>query len=379
MNKYVWIVLIWAVSGQWAVAGLGIGAARTAGRSLTATSPLSSVRALIKQEHLGHVTSTSILRKTLAVSRSNFTGPHSLLKDTRRSVVQISLPNYSSTLGTGFVLKERGRLWVAMPFHLGGVAGSTRVVRLRKADGSIVQREVKIAINGTAGWHSPDVSLAPLPRSLYHEVEPLEIAEVDRTQDVYSVGYIASKLKMDEVLPVASHFTHVDRQSMLRQFHIPGSTMKNPVAGNGYCGTPLFQKIDGVWKVVGMHNGHVLDLENPSASVGSSVNLAQTIPQMIDNYFHPMAINRGLEFRGWEITRLGEFERVDSITVIPADKMKEPIVRSIRNFPFPYLDGYVEQAVADLDLQRGDKLIFSIKARTQRHKHMHREVEFIIP
>lgn len=380
MKRYTFvsIMLVALLGAQGAVAG-GIHLGKTALRLPIPPASRSGVRALIKQQHLTHVTSTALLRKTVTAARRDFTGPRSLLQRTRHSVVQIAMPNHSTTLGTGFVFKENGRVWVAMPFHLGGSAGNTRVIRLRKLDGTIAEQEVKIALNGTAGWHSPDISLAEIPAAWRKEVRPLQIAQADVTRDVYSVGYIAGELELGEVLPISSRFTHVDQQNMLRDFYIPGSTMENPVSGNGYCGTPLFQKIDGDWKVVGMHNGHVLDLKNPQASVGSSVNLAATLARLIDNYFKPMAMGHGLEFRGWEITRLGEQERVDTITVIPADAAKTPIVRSMRNFPLPYSDSNVEQAVGDLDLQPGDKLVFSIKGRTETQRHVDREVEFIIP
>lgn len=372
-------MLISLFSGQCVQASGGIRAQKVVVRAPVPAASRSGVRALIKQQHVTHITATPLLRKTVAAARRNFTGSRALLERTRHSVVQIALPKHSATLGSGFVLKEHGKLWVAMPFHLGGDAGTVRLVRFRKLDGSIAEQEVTIALNGTAGWHAPDVSLAQLPEQWYGEVKPLEIAKVDFNKNVYSVGYIAGELEVGEVLPVASRFTHVDGQSMLREFHIPGSTMENPVTGNGYCGAPLFQKINGEWKVVGMHNGHMMDLKNPAASIGSSVNLAGTIPQLIDNYFHPIAMGRGLEFRGWEVTRLSEFERVDSISVFSDGSTVASAVRYLRNFAAPYEDAHVEQVLEDLNLQRGDRLVFTIKGRSATQKRAQREVEFIIP
>lgn len=312
------------------------------------------------------------------VSSREFERRNVLLERTRHSVVQISVPNHSEVLGTGFIVESRGKLWVAMPFHLGGASGQSRVVRLLKRDGTVAEKEVTIATNGTAGWHEPDISLAELPAEWYKQVDPLKIAPVDKSQKVYSLGYVAGEFGMEDNVVVIGEFTHVDGQSMLRKFHIPGSTMETPISGNGYCGSALLQEINGEWKVVGMHNGHVLDLENPAASVGSSVNLVGTIDRLVDNYMQPMSMENGLEFRGWEITRLGAQERVEAITVIRANGVVEP-VRYMRNFAGPYSDAHVEWAVEDMNLQSGDRLIFSIKGRDEMQNRVNIEKEFVIP
>ena len=338
---------------------------------------ISGVRALIKQDISKYV-SNALLRKTLEKARHNFTGPAVAMQLARRSLVQISMPHYSSVLGSGFVLSSHGKTWVAMPYHLGGPVGGTRVVRIQKRDGSVAEKELTVALNGTAGWHEADVSLALLPEEWKPEVEPWEIAPAVPDQEVYSFGYVAGELGMTEILPVTSRFLHVDRAGMLRTFHIPGSTMDNPVSGNGYCGSVLLQKINGHWKAVGMHNGHSMDLENPSASVGSSVNLAASMDYLLDNYFEPISMNRGLTFRGWELARLDVQERVDSVMVIRADG-SQPFVRYLRNFPSPYSDDHAEMALADIDLQSGDKLIFTIAGRTSTKKRVHRQVEFVLP
>lgn len=341
---------------------------------------VSGVRALIRRpQHITQVPSAAIMRKTFEASRRNFTGPKSVITRTRHSVAQISLPNHSAALGTGFVLKERGRLWLAMPYHIGGAAGRSRTVRLLGKDGSILEKNVKITLNGTAGWHAPDVSLVELPKEWYGKVDPLEIAPVDASKPVYSVGYVALEMGLDEVIPAVSEITHVDRENFLRKFNIPGATVETPISGSGHCGTPILQQVNGRWKVVGMHNGHAMDLIDPQRSVGSAVNLAGTIPQLVDNYFKPMAMNHGLTFRGWEIDRLNGQERVESIVVMHKDVTKDPIVRYIRNFEGPYSDANVEQALGDVDLKAGDTLIFNIAGRTETSARVNREVEFVIP
>ncbi len=379
MNRCVFVFLISLalLNGQWTVAG-GIRGLKRVKRPRIGVEPRSGLHALIKQQNITAVTHAPSMRKIFNATRYQVKNSKDLLKRTRHSVVQISSPNHSAVLGTGFVFKERKKIWIAMPFHLGGLSGTKRTVRLRKLDGSIAEQEVTIALNGTAGWHSPDVSLAELPKQWRNEVEPLEIAPADRKAETYSVGYVAGDFNMDDHVLASGQFTHVDGQSMLRQFHIPGSTLEFPISGNGYCGSVILQRINGEWKAVGMHNGHVLDLENPAASIASSVNLARTIPQLIDNYVHPIAMGHGLTFRGWEITRLDVQERVDTITVIRADGTQEAPIY-VRNFAAPYSDAHVEQAVEDFDLQRGDKLIFSIKGRTEAQKRTSREVEFVIP
>ncbi len=339
----------------------------------------SGVRALLKPWNVTHVTDNTLIRKTLMNARRHFTGFPTLLKGTRQSVVQVSLPKHTEVLGTGSIVKARDRSWIVMPYHLAGSAGGTRTVRVMKRNGKILESQVTIALNGTAGWHSPDVSLAELPAAWEKEVTPLEIAPANMQEDVYSVGYVAGELNMNDLLPVKGRFIYVDRENMLRKFHIYGVTLENPVSGNGYCGSALMQKINGEWKIVGMHNGHTMNLENPSASVGSSVNLFATLPQLIDNYDTPIAMSRGLVFRGWEITRLGLHERVNKITVLRTDETQEPIVRYLRNFASAYSDAYAELAVGDLDLHRGDKLIFSIVGRDEKQKRVDRQVEFVIP
>ena len=342
------------------------------------TTPSSGVRALIRQPVTPRVES-AVLRKTFASARQHFSQYPAILKQVKHSLVQISMPNHASVLGNGFVLKERGQLWISMPYHLGGAAGHSRVVRVLAKDGRVLEQAVNIAINGAAGWHAPDISLAKLPESWEGKVSALEVAPANPEREVYSIGYVAGDLGMSDLLPVSSRFWFVDRENMLRQFHITGSTLKNPLSGNGYCGAALLQEFDGKFKVVGMHNGHSLDLENPAASVGSSVNLEAALPQLLDNYHQPMALNRGISFRGWEVDRLEAMERVDRIEIFPADPAREPTVRYMRNFTQPYSDAHVEEALGDIDLQAGDKLIFHIAGRNGANKRVNRQVEFVIP
>ena len=103
------------------------------------------------------------------------------------------------------------------------------------------------------------------------------------------------------------------------------------------------------------------------------------MPQLLDNYHQPMALNRGISFRGWEVDRLEAMERVDRIEIFPADPAREPTVRYMRNFTQPYSDAHVEEALGDIDLQAGDKLIFHIAGRNGANKRVNRQVEFVIP
>ena len=336
------------------------------------------INALLKTRGNTLNVSAEVVRKTFMLARQNFAKYDLLLQQMHHSVVQVVLPKHTATLGTGFVLKTHGLLWIAMPYHLGGQAGSVRKVRIQTKSGGVKEEEVQIVLSGTAGWHSPDISLAKLPDEWKSEVIALEIAAPDVTKEVYSFGYVAGEYDMEDMLPVVSQLFNIEGSGMLRRFHIPGSTPQVPISGNGYCGSPLLQNTQEGWKVVGMHNGHCMDLDDFDASRGSSVNLQRTVPQLMDSYFQHMSLGRPLSFRGWEIARLDPTERIENVTIVWKDGT-EPTVRYLRNFANPYADERAELAVGDLEVQKGDKLIFSILGRTPTNVRIKRQVEFIIP
>ncbi len=320
--------------------------------------------------------STEVTRQIFRQARVNFKAPASLLPRMQRSIVQISLPRYTEgvlqenlpTYASGFLLSAYGRTWVASAYHVMGEAGHTRVVRFRGRDGQEKEVVVKVEVNGTSGWHEPDLSLAPIkPEDIPEGMEPLELGEPDLNAPAYSVGYTTGNYSMNDFLPVQREFTNAEGINLYGPYHINGSTWENPVTGNGQCGSPIVQRIPGTqqWQVVGLHNGHLLDLDNPHLSRGSGVNLSVAVPYLLDAHYNPSVKvpARRLYVRGFQVTSLQDNERVSEITL--KRNGQEVWTKNIQKFPHPYSDAHAELAFEDDEVFRGDELVFKIVRRQQ--------------
>ena len=317
--------------------------------------------------------SQEVVQKVFQATRMQFPGPASALTTVPRSIVQITLPIQITrptqvprvqrmALGSGFLLRSHGKLWVAGAYHVMGGEGSRRMIRMQDARGNIREHEITVTAGGVSGWHSPDISLAEIsPDVLVEGMKPLEIATPDMTKPAYSFGYTAGGLAPSDFLAVERRINNVQDNGMLTTFQIPGSSWETPVTGNGFCGSPIVQasEQDGEWKAVGLHDGHCLDLDEPELGQGSGVNLARVVPFMLDSYFcDHIPASRSLTFRGWEVARLQFLERVEKIQVWRNDNMI--FERILKNYPNPYENSFAEQALENFDVHTGDKIVFHV-------------------
>lgn len=296
-----------------------------------------------------------------------------LLHNVSRGLVQISRPKVSSVLGTGFIFRAHKRLWVAMPYHIGGVAGSQRTIRFTGKDNLPQERLVTIAVNGNAGWHAPDVSLAPFPEEDAPFVTPLLIGKPSVNTVSYSFGYVSGReAGLDEVLPIKRLIFNAEGFGLIADRVIAGEDPAEPFNISGYCGSPVMQRIDGEWRAVGLHTGSCLSENGYPRSY--AVNLPHVLPMLFRRYLKQQpGHTRSLEFRGWNIGSLLPSERVYSIEVVREGEQVFSVL--LRNFPNPYSDGRSELALASFELKSGDLLRYEI-LNNQREM---RFVEYRLP
>ena len=335
---------------------------------------------------------TAITRQVFRAARQNLKAPVSMLPAVQRSLVQISLPKYYEgqftedllVYATGFLVSSHGQTWVASAYHVMGGEGRTRVVRLIGNDGKEKEVTVRVGVSGTSGWHEPDVSLAPIkPEDIPEGMVPLEIAEPNLQAPAYSVGYTTGDYSMGDILPVRRKLTNAEGINLYGTYHIDGSTWQQPVTGNGQCGSPIVQQVPGSdeWRVVGLHNGHILDLDEPALSRGSGINLSKAVPYLLDPFFDPSLKipTRVLSFRGFEVGNLADNERVHEIKLIRNGK--EEWAENMQKFPHPYSDAHAELVLGkEHEIMSGDQLVFTVVRRQKdKAKRSKRVLTFTLP
>ncbi len=296
--------------------------------------------------------------QSIKVAREAFSQGQ-LLRNVSRGLVQVSRPGSQEVLGTGFVFRARARLWVAMPYHIGGVAGSPRVIRFMGENNVPQEREITIAVNGNAGWHAPDVSLAEFPAQDAPFVQPLTIGAPLLNKTAYSFGYVSGRVAgLDEILPMKRYIFNAEGFGLMADRYIPGEEMENPFNISGYCGSPVMQQIDGKWRAVGLHTGSCI---TPSGRTRSfAVNLPRIVPLLLNRYLGKGAeYSRSLVFRGWALGKLLPSERVYSVEVWRSGECVFNLL--LRNFPSPYSDEHSELALADFELQAQDEIRYTIR------------------
>ena len=324
---------------------------------------------------------TNIARNLLSGVRRNTPVSSSLITRARKGIVQISRPHWehgqlshsSSVYASGFLLRYKKKLYVASAYHVMGGKGSQRVVRMPTKTGGEKEVLVEVEVNGRAGWHEPDISLAPIsPEDIPEGMEPLTVAEPMLDQPAYSIGYMTGDFSLEDFLPVQRTFTDATENSLYGAYHIDGSSSSVPVTGNGQCGSPIFQYFPGQaeeWKVVGLHNGHLLDWNDPSKSLGSGVNLSKVLPALTADNLPA----RPLVFRGQSVTKLKPNERVAEISVIRYGEVVT--TKQMKIFSHPYEDAHAEMALWNEKLVPGDMIKFTIILRQDvEPKRVKREV-----
>lgn len=310
--------------------------------------------------------------QVIAQVQQNF-GRRSLLNQVAHSVVQISRPGVPEVLGTGFVFRAHNRLWVAMPYHIGGVAGSRRVIRFAGKNNQPQELEITIAVNGNAGWHAPDVSLAEFPREYKSFVKPLTIGSPQVNSRAFSFGYVAGReAGLEELLPIRRFLFSTEGFGVISNRHIVGEDPTNPFNISGYCGAPVVQWINGSWRAVALHTGSCM---MPNGRMRAfAVNLPRVVPLLLNRYLDKKkGFSRNLVFRGWDIGQLLPSERVHSVEVWRNGE--RIFYRLLRNFPGPYSDEHSELALEDFDLLHGDELRYQIR-NNQREM---RFISYVLP
>lgn len=307
--------------------------------------------------------SPELTRKIFAAARKNFKGPENLIKNLAPSVMQVARPNSSGVLGTGFLISSHKRLWAVMPYHIGGSAGQKRVVRVFSADGTPKEYQVTIAVNGSAGWSSADISLAELPEdALSGGARTLPVGKPSLRLPAYSAGYAAGPFDANDLLPMRRDLICAEGFGLISGRTIEGSESSSPLLISGYCGSPVVQEQNGVWTAVGLHSGGCVRPGAPEDGRGYAVNLSRAVPFLLDNYFYGLP-GRPLAFRGWEIGRLKHTERVKRVEIKRGGQVVFAV--DLRNNPNPYSDAHTELALGYFVLRSGDVVSYQICNRRE--------------
>lgn len=276
-----------------------------------------------------------------------------------RSVVQISRPGIKEVLGTGFVFRAHGRYWVAMPYHIGGMAGSKRMIRFTGENGEPVERAITVAVNGNAGWHAPDVSLAEFPKEDLTFVEPLPIGGPRINEPSLSFGYVAGRISAPEdILPMERRIFNSEGFGLISTREIEGEDPAQPFNVSGYCGSPVVQLISGQWRAVGLHTGSCVTEGGKPRSF--AVNLSRVLPLLFSSYFGVKPVYpRKLMFRGWNLGELLPSEKVQAVEVWRNGE--RVLVQLMRNYPHPYSDEHSELALGDFPVLPKDEIRYEVR------------------
>lgn len=295
-----------------------------------------------------------------------------LFNQISRGLVQVSRPGAAEVLGTGFVFRARQRVWVAMPYHIGGMAGSRRVIRFAGENGVPQEREISIAVNGNAGWHAPDISLAEFPPEDVRFVQPLSIGAPLLNETAYSFGYVSGRpAGLEEILPMKRCLFNAEGFGLISDRFIPGEAASAPFNISGYCGSPVVQWIDGRWRAVGLHTGSYVTANGRTRSF--AVNLPRVLPLLLNRYLkNGSGFSRDLLFRGWLVGKLLPSEKVHAVEVLRGGE--RIFVQLLRNYPNPYSDEHSELALPDADLRPGDEIRFEIRNNQRETRFLSRKL-----
>lgn len=288
------------------------------------------------------------------------------------SIAQVHRPGNDNVLGTAWITKQEGKYWAVMPYHIGGKKGSMREVMFQDMHKRIHRVPVQIAVNGNAGFHSPDVALAEIPAEETKDIVALDVAEPDESKPIYSFGYTHGMFTLKDWLPVTRKLFSIEGFGLMANREIAGETEGNSWNLSGYCGSPLIQQFGNEWKVVGMHAGSAA---NPSGHIAQNLSFAIHIPRAFKMLFNelnnrPVSI-RPLLYEDKLITSLFHRERVKTVEIVRNNEVI--FTQELRNFAHPYSDAHAENAFVFGPLvEKGDILRFSILD----DKHQIRRVEF---
>ena len=329
---------------------------------------------------------TQVAKQVLKAARKNSTMVEGAVSRLKQSMVQVAVPRrkngqmtWNGNYASGVLVNYQGKTGVLSAYHVMGPTASERLIRMPDGQGGEKIIPVRVENHGAAGWHEPDVSFAPVkPEDIPAGMIPLTIGEASLQKPAFSAGYITGDFALQDFIPVERTITNMTGNNLYGAYHIAGSSDRYPITGNGQCGSPIIQHFPGQkeeWKLVGIHNGHLLDWDNPAQSRGSGVNLSRVLPQLMEGKY----FSRSLTFNGHEVERLNGNERVVSIKRIrPGEKDEEVLLQM---FPNPYEDAHAEMAFPDpSSWKSGDILEFTIWLRQEQEPHRtKRVITFMIP
>lgn len=307
-------------------------------------------------------------RRVQAHIHKRTTLPASLHAIAPYSIAQVRIPGHGRTLGSAWLAHYRNKYWAVMPYHIGGKAGSLRTIRVLDRFGREKTLDVTIALNGNAGFHSLDMSIAEIPEPFLKGNTPMEIAPVNLELPAYSVGFKGgSDFSMHDWIPMKRTFLNAKGLGLIGDRLVEGEKAGETVNLSGYCGAPLFQLIEGEWKVVGMHEGSFI---NSTQDLVSNLTFALDISHGMELLFEGVEkstkeSSRQLIFKGTYLGALLPAERVKTVEVIRAGEVV--LTQEMRNYPLPYSDLHSELALPEsMQLISGDQVIFNIQGANKQ-------------
>ncbi len=288
-----------------------------------------------------------------------------LLESAQRGLVQIKNKPGGDVIGTGFLVLEDNKLYVAMARHVSGHVGDKRVAAVYNHSGKPLEFKVTVAATGQRGHHMADISLSEIPpEALQGGAKPLEIAPPDLARPAFSLGYTAGAWAHRDILPMerqllsAKGFGLVGTRPVLSVENVD-----EPFCFCGYCGAPVFQLKSHRWQVVGMHVGSCGVVGEPEANRSFAVNLSKTIPLLTErlNGRTETTATRGVKLFGQEIAQLAWEERVFAVDVYRnAQRTYEQLVDQWER---GFSEEYLEELLDEFPLQSGDEVYVFIECR----------------
>lgn len=313
---------------------------------------------------------------TNEVRRSMYAASRELLKpiasDIQYSLAQVSLPGHTSVLGTAWFANYQGQFYAVMPYHIGGRVGSMRELRFQTTSGDIKTILGEVVLSGNAGFHSPDMSLIKLSKSVLQGSKPLPIKPMDVTKPIYSFGYTTGDLGVGDFFAAQRSILGQGGVGIKADRKVYGEMPGQVINLSGACGSPFVQQGEEGYYVVGMHEGSVI---KSTEDLTQNLIFAVDVPKAFEILFDAAGKTseeaaRRLMFNGVYVDKLLYTERIKTVEIVHDGEVI--FTQELRNFPDLYSDIHSELAFVGQFLQMGDVLRYHI----QGEKHQMRVVEF---
>lgn len=221
----------------------------------------------------------AILRRAVyQAARVNPAIPKDLFHSISYSLIQLHRPGEKGIIGSGFLLNYQHKLFAVLPHHIAGNTGRTWEIEITSLNHQTYRFPITIPKHGEFNDQTPDISLTDLTNYNLPALQALELAKPALNLPAYSFGYTIGSYQPDEFLPLERHFLQAQGWEMTTDRILPAEIPSQPVDLAGYCGSPLLQYQQGIWKVVGMHIGSCIYGENKSSlNRAFAVNLPKAL------------------------------------------------------------------------------------------------------